>query len=552
MNTPHETIARIVETVAAVVDTARDVNRHSHERKDITQRSLAVLEAVIGESGRLKSLYERVCDNLGGAGNANASNAEAFRVDVGYFKEIIRRFNDIKETFSTLRREITKLSRLVSEIQNDTNEIFSLALNASIASSKYSHTSGVFDVLADKLNEMSIFINQNLEGIINVVAPIIDGIEKLVDNNNVMVVEMDRGHRNFLQVPDILDRQRVSIAALLDRAQGSARKIDDQVVMMAELRDKIQRMDEDAGGAITGSANVIATGESLQKKVQEAGRMAETGEPIDGAINHIREQATVISGNATAVNEKSKSQLDFSISAVQFCDSIVAESLELKEIAKTFSAQSDESHRITETISDNLMQFNTQLGQIDAMLVSSNGTIQKFNSDFSQMDSIIGFLKNIMKSMSVIGMLSRIESARDPEEFRGFMTIAENIRKLQEHIHANIPLIEHNIAQTHALIENVNVNFAEISRVFGTITQSSSQIIERLQDINRISAESQGISASIMDVSGGIDGSMGSLRGQLTELSEVVKKPIEGSAANMERGKAIANLCDEVLSVPIG
>ena len=148
--------------------------------------------------------------------------------------------------------------------------------------------------------------------------------------------------------------------------------------------------------------------------------------------------------------------------------------------------------------------------------------------------------------MNVIGMMSRIESARDPEEYQQFMTISENISELQNHIHTNIPNIEGNIENTHELIDSVNSYFEDISTRFYAISSSTDGIIENLGIVTRLSSESKAISEGILGESKDLVGDITRLREALLELTEVVKKPIEGSAANIERGKRIETLCGEI------
>ena len=157
-------------------------------------------------------------------------------------------------------------------------------------------------------------------------------------------------------------------------------------------------------------------------------------------------------------------------------------------------------------------------------------------------------MKNILKSMKIIGMLSRIESSRDPEEFAGFITISENISKLQDKIQNNIPLIEQNIGQTRELIVNVSEIFENIKSEFFVISEGSSAIINNLEEIIAISHDSEITSRTIVDDTGELDKQLNELRGSLLKLTEIVKKPIEGSAENIRRGKEIESKCTDILS----
>ena len=543
-------IAGIIETVAKtagqVTQTARGVNRDSHTRKEVAGRALDLAEKLAVLNDGLSSSFDSVLRNIDHSLGDISDSIQFIGSNVEYFGGIIENIGDIRGALDLLVAEIEKLTSLVDEIRDDTDEIFSLALNASIASSKYSHTSGVFDILADKLNEMSNFIKQNLEGIVHVVSPITKGINSLTEKNSVVRGDFEKGRQSFLEFPDVLEKQRVSIAELLERAKVSGAKIHDQKSMINDLLDQIRQMDSDADGAIEGSASVIRTGEAIEAQVAETGKLVREGKPYGERIGRVREQAVSIKKAAMSVNDKSKSQRDFSQRSVDFCDSLIAESDDLKRTTELFNAQTLKNSEMTSAVSKSLEDLSARLKDIDTNISDSYATIRKFNDDYSQIDNIVEFMKNIFKSMNVIGMLARIESARDPEEFASFITIADSIRKLQEKIQDNIPQIETNILKTHEIIDNVNSYFNSIEQRFKKLQESSRDIVVKLNSIIRYSSESESNSREILGAARDVEIYLGDLRGLLMELTEIVKKPIEGSSQNMERGALIESLCAEL------
>jgi len=540
-------IDKMGEISLAIAETAKDVNKFSITRKETSQRGLDLITELIEGNKLLKDNFGKIYKNLHKSLMGITTNADEFKINVDSFSKIILNINNIKTTLNLLNNSIQKMTSIVDEIRDDTDEIFTLALNASIVSSKYSHTSGVFDILANKLNEMSNFINQNLENIVHVVQPITDGLQKLISENVQVLTDIEAGHKSFLEFPDILEKQKESIDELTLRAYLSGSKIEDQQSMLDEISSKVVQMDQDANGSISGSANVIRMGESLSEKVSEVIERLSNNEGYKDIIEFIQEQASSIWQSATNVNEKSRSQHEFSLSSVDFCDSIIAESEDLKKTTEVLNSQSVNNNKMSFQISNNLNKLTPQLKDIENQISESNMTIQKFNEDYSQIDNIIEFLKDILQQMNVIGMYSRIESSRDPDEFQGFITISENIRKLHVQIQNNIPNIEENIEKTHTLIENVNNYFENISNIFSVISKSSSVIIEKLDDFTHTSSESERISLIILNESQEIDGILGELRALLIQLTEIVKKPIEGSALNIDRGKNIEENCRDLL-----
>jgi hypothetical protein len=127
------------------------------------------------------------------------------------------------------------------------------------------------------------------------------------------------------------------------------------------------------------------------------------------------------------------------------------------------------------------------------------------------------------------------------------MTISENISALQDKIQNNIPLIEQNIIETHQLIEGVNTQFEDISSDFEVISRISNTIIANLKEISDISSNSEELSSKILIDSETLENSLEKLSVLLNSLTEIVKKPIDGSAANVERGKKVETQCEEIL-----
>ncbi len=539
-------IENTTKIVREITNTARYVNSDSHKRKNITLESLAIIEKLMSESSILRSHFKEILQKLDDSQKIINTNSKEFKANVESYSGIILYLNNIKKTLNTLENEINKLTGIIEIIKNDTDEIFILALNASIESSKYSHTAKVFDVLADKLNGMSSFINQNLENIVKVVDPIIQGIHRLIEENSIILKDIEEGHKNFLEFTDILNKQKKAIKELVSRANMSVVKFEDQKKMLDDINEMVNQMSNDASGAITGSGNVIEVGEELGDKVQQVLLEYTSGNNYLEKIDYIQEQSTSVWHTAQDVNEKSKSQLDFSLNCVSFCESMITESEELQKTISIFKEQSVDNNNMANFMSQNMSQLSSQFIKIKEKISNSNETIDKFNEDYKQINNILNFLKSILKSMKVIGMYSRIESSRDPDEFMGFMTIYKNIIKLQSGIQNNIPQIEDNINNSHGLIEDINTYFNNISSVFFTIVENSNSIIEKFKEIINISAESESISQSIVDESKEIDMLLKELRNFLNELSEVVKKPIEGSAANIERGKNVENICREI------
>lgn len=539
-------ILKDISRVSADISTTADeVNKHSHSRKRITEESLVRIETLFSANSSLTEIFESALAHLTDISEKININSHEMKSNLENFDSIIAGISAIESILQTLKGDIEKLKGTIDELREATDDIFSLALNASIASSKYSSSSGVFDILADKLNEMSNYINLNLEGILDLVSPILNSIYEIANNSSTVLAEINSGHETFVRFPAILDRQKDTVSSLIDKATVSGIKLKDERDMLSEMASMARKMDDDASLAINGSANVRKIGENLKVAVDSLIGKADVSAD---EIAVVMEQGVLIKNSAMSVNERSRNQLDFSKSSVDFCDLIISEASEFLAIAVIFGDLIAENNSLSTGISENLAQLNIELRHTEVRLNDSYKRIKRFNEEYEHIEQIIEFLKNILKSMNVIGMYSRIESSRDPEEFSGFITISENIKKLQAYIHNNIPVIENNIGSTHRLIEGMNDYFETISTTFILITISAELVIDKFREIIDLSSVSEKINQKIMSESSSAEKELRDLKNSLLELTEIVKKPIEGSAANIDRGAQIVRACSEIFS----
>nr|HPJ15933.1 hypothetical protein [Spirochaetota bacterium] len=174
------------------ISTAKDVNRNSRLRKTLTEESMGLLDKVIESSSSIKESFEVVRKNLSDSSNDVEDTIKDVKDSDYTITSVVSNLTNIKNDLNGIAREIQRLTMIVGEIKRDTDKIFTLALNASIVSSKYSSKSGVFDILANKLNEMSNFISQNLENIVKVVQPFTDGVKALIDDNEAVLSDVTK------------------------------------------------------------------------------------------------------------------------------------------------------------------------------------------------------------------------------------------------------------------------------------------------------------------------------------------------------------------------
>ncbi len=135
MESIKSTIENILKITNEITNTARYVNRDSHKRKEISVESLAMIERLSEGSGKLRSYFNDIIKILHESQKSIINNSNEFKSNVDTYTEVITNLRNIKNTLNSLEDGIYKLINTIDVIKNDTDEIFILALNASIEKS---------------------------------------------------------------------------------------------------------------------------------------------------------------------------------------------------------------------------------------------------------------------------------------------------------------------------------------------------------------------------------------------------------------------------------
>lgn len=543
------TIEEIEKISGDVRRAAVNVRTGSVNRKNITTTTIGVLAVAIENNMFVRETFAQLISDLQQSLGIVEEASERIPLLNNELDEVIKDFLAQKTTLESLHTEIEQLSSIVTTVKKDTDEIVSLALNASIVSSKYAHFSGVFDILSNKLNEMSNFISRNLVEIVGVVDPIVNGVERISDENSSLITFIQALFKHLNDFSEIFKSQKSGIEGSLNENLGIGDEIDNQYSMLSELKSIVAKMDSDSDAAIAGSGNNVQIAEQLTVLSVDVRTIARRKKSVGDEenfmqkITNIQELGRIVWQNATKVNSQSKDQLAFSQNSMDFCDKIVTKVESLDEVARALSESADNSSNISHNILARLLEMKENFGNIVAQNSDGQELMNKFNMDYNEIDNIVDFLKNILKQMNLIGILSRIESAREPDDYRQFMTISDNISGLQNNISDNILKIEESVERTKGIIDSLHEQFNSISRRFENVLSNGLNIENNLENVVNISARSKNSSDAIYEKSDELVKGIKKIRDNLANLMEVVAAPIRGSAKNMENGHRLEDIC---------
>jgi methyl-accepting chemotaxis protein len=547
MNIDKLIIDSIHKTNIEIIETATNVNQLSYVRKQITSETIMLVSELVDKNSIIITNYRQVFKSLQDYISKIKTDINTFKNNLDLFRNIISEVDFIKGRLENITTNITELFKTIDSIKKDTDEINTLATNATIVSAKYN--TAVFQILSAKFNTMSEYVSQNLNNIIKFVSPIKDSIDNLIKINSLVLTDVESGYHNYILFLQKIEHQEKIVEKQIQRAEFSGSKIEGQKDMLNSINIQVSQMDSDASKAIDGSGNVIKIGESLKEAVDMLLSAKNNGIAVEQyvkAAEFITKHGGIIRETATNVNAKSKSQLDFSYKSLEFCKSIINQSKELKETVDIFNKKSIENNRIATKISTSIRDLIIQLNDIEERILISDHTLKKFTDDYLKINDIIVILKDILRLIKIIGIYSRIEASREPVKFEGFMTISKNIQKLQNRIKNTLPRIESNIKNTKIVIEDVNNSYQNISSVFQEIMGNSKAFTNELNEISHLSTDAEKISISILDESLNLDTLLSDLDNYLNKLTEVVKMPIEGSGKNIQRGKFLEEKSREI------
>lgn len=207
----------------------------------------------------------------------------------------------------------------------------------------------------------------------------------------------------------------------------------------------------------------------------------------------------------------------------------------INRIAETAADVSDVASEMTKgaTLGETKLQETLQqMNGIHTAVHQSSELTVKLNQHSNEIDSIVSVIMEISAQTHLLALNANIEAARAGDQGRGFMVVANEVRKLAEQATESAQSIATLVGNVRTLLSQVTVSMEESTKVteqgmaankeaveaIGTVLQSIGQVAGHIQEV---SAAAEQVSASTQEVTAAIGEMVGITRNTAEEARNV-------------------------------
>lgn len=209
----------------------------------------------------------------------------------------------------------------------------------------------------------------------------------------------------------------------------------------------------------------------------------------------------------------------------------------INRIAETAADVSDVASEMTKgaTLGETKLQETLhQMSGIHTAVHQSSELTVKLNQHSNEIDSIVSVIMEISAQTHLLALNANIEAARAGDQGRGFMVVANEVRKLAEQATESAQSIGTLVGNVRTLLGQVTLSMEESTKVteqgmiankeaveaIGTVLQSIGQVAGHIQEV---SAAAEQVSASTQEVTAAIGEMVGITRNTAEEARHVAE-----------------------------
>ncbi|WP_239617523.1 methyl-accepting chemotaxis protein [Cohnella mopanensis] len=301
---------------------------------------------------------------------------------------------------------------------------------------------------------------------------------------------------------------------------------------IGQVSDSFNRMMEEITGLVR------QTNKSAQEVLETAGALTDSSRKTASAAKEIAVATEEIANGATNLAVESEKGTDLTVQIGEQVTSVINSNVEMGNSAN----EVEEASRKGSVYMGSLIE---KTGQTEEMTRSMVGKVDKLKDSTRSIRKILDVLGNMAKQTNILSLNATIEAARAGTAGKGFMVVADEIRKLADQTRESIGVVG-------GIVENIQREIDETVNVLSDAYPIFKEQIESVREANQIFVIVQDNMGSFVQRLESATDSVRHLEDAQTTLSMAMSNVSAVAQEASATSEQVASLSNEQLNISDG